>query len=246
MSKIYVDSNSGLIVDDKISSLPITLITDVVTRKRIKSDLQYRVTDFEGNLCYINNEGHVTVNEYEYIDDILTFDSSVATVINNSVNNSINLPIAKRIKNKPYYENPIVEKNIIVDETNCIGMYADDILFEDAQNLLELSSFQKAIIDIMDCIVAGTYSNYCSYKVTLESSQHVIFNMNDVNIKEGILLYNIPEQSNVFINSIKIPKNIVDEYNGIYYELTSTDLNIKIENPTMNNMSVVNPIILFN
>lgn len=242
---LYIDSNVKRFTEDKITSLPITLLTNVIMPISVKSNMQYHVTDYEGNRLYIDYDGNITGNEYDYSlsDDEMYNTNDAGTVIGNA-------PVPKMLfrtnkqKNRPYLKNGYKTELVVIDEYNCLSQQVDDVLYEDASNLLEESQFNKAIIDIMDCIVGGNYSNYCSYKVTLNSNEHVIFNM-EANVREAIMMYNIPNDLDIYINSIKIAKDNIDKYMGIYHNLQSTDLNIKLVNNTMNTVSIINPIILF-
>lgn len=241
---LYVDNNLKEFTNRKEASLPIQLLTEVKLPISVKSNLQYHAMDSLGNYLYVDKNNNITTEKESYVisDEDLFDTSTINTIVGTNIEHQ-NIFRTIKEKNKPYLKNPYTTKETVIDEDNCLTLDVDEVLYKDASNLLEESNFDKAIIDIMDSIVGGNYRDYTSFKVTLDSTQHVIFNIT-INIREGVMLYNIPEAVDIFINSIKVNRNMVDEYGGIYFDLESTELNIKIVNNTMNTVSVINPIIL--
>ena len=243
-NKLYVDSNIKKFTNNKSTSLPIELLTDVKLPIVRKSNIIRQSIDSLGNKLYLDISGDITHDTHMYMKEDRFIDISKIDMIIGDFSKNKDIFYSKAIPNMPYLQNVNYHDLVSIDEHTSIGLDVDDVLNSDSSNLLEDSVFNKAIIDIMDCIVGGTYNNYCSYKVSLDPKETVIFNM-EANITQAVRLYNIPLDLDIYVNSIKIAKDNLDDYLGILYNMESIVLNIKLVNVTARNISVINPIILF-
>lgn len=246
-TRLYVDRNLKKFTDKKLNAVPVNLLTDVyLPLAKVSNNVYNTLTDNNGNYIYKTVDGKHTTEPVSILKSEEIFNEKILNIIGD-INIDENIFIAKEVKNKLVKEKVNIYEKVKVTEENYMDFNIEDVLSKDVENLLEMSAFDSAVMYIIDDIVGGTYKNYYSYSVVLDSEDSVIFNISDLYVNDAIKLYNVPLDLDIFVNTKKLnlEELSIDNLGGIIIPLDAVDVNISIVNNTDAKHIITNPFFLY-